>query len=96
MGLKWAGHLEWRGEMINSYKMLAGKPGGKRRHRRPGLRKENDIRKNFSNVGQECVLYSSGSGERTVANSNENSNELSDSRKFEEFHDQLSDYLLIN
>jgi hypothetical protein len=35
--MRWAGHVVHMGEMKNAYKILVGKPEGKRPHRQPDV-----------------------------------------------------------
>jgi hypothetical protein len=49
--MRWAGHVTSIGEMRNVYKILIGKPEGKRPLRRPGRRWEDNIRTDLSELG---------------------------------------------
>jgi hypothetical protein len=53
MGL--AGHVARIGEMKNAYNIMVRKPEGKRSHRRPGLRWENNITMDLREIGLEGV-----------------------------------------
>jgi hypothetical protein len=49
--MRWAGHVERMGEERKLYKVLAGKPEGKRPLRRPKCRWEDGIRMNIREIG---------------------------------------------
>jgi hypothetical protein len=42
--MRWAGHVVRMGEKMNAYRILVGKPGGKRPLRRPGHGWVNNIK----------------------------------------------------
>jgi hypothetical protein len=42
--MRWAGHVAWMGEKRNAYRMLVGKPEGKRLLGRPRHRSEDNIK----------------------------------------------------
>jgi hypothetical protein len=50
--MRWAGHLAWLGEDRGVYKVLVGKPEGKRSLGRPRRRWEDNIRTDIQEV--EC------------------------------------------
>jgi hypothetical protein len=81
------------GEMRNAYKILVGKPEGKRPLGRPRCRGDDIIRMDLwgNRVGR-CELDSSGSGQGPVAGCCEHGNELPGSIKCEEYLDWLNDY----
>jgi hypothetical protein len=58
----WAGHVSRVGEMRNAYKILVGKPDGKRPLGRPRRRREDNIKMDDGNRVGRCGLNSSGSG----------------------------------
>jgi hypothetical protein len=60
--LRWAGHVACMGESRGAYRVLAGKPEGRRPLRRPRLRWENNIRMFLTEVGWGQGLDDSGSG----------------------------------
>jgi hypothetical protein len=45
--MRWAGHVARRRERRGVYRVLVGKPEGKRPLGRPGLRYENNIKMDF-------------------------------------------------
>jgi hypothetical protein len=49
--MRWAGHVARLGEKSNTYKLLVGKPEGKRPLGRPRRRWVNNIRMDFGDVG---------------------------------------------
>jgi hypothetical protein len=68
--MRWAGHVERMGDERKLYKVLVGKPEGKRPLGRPRRRWEDEIRMDLGGdwLG-ECGLHSTGSGQdrrRTV------------------------------
>jgi hypothetical protein len=80
--MRWEGHAAHMGEMRNVYKILVGKPEGRRQFGRPRHRWEDNIR--MDRV-RSCELDSAGSGYGPVAGSYEHGNEPSGSIKGEEF-----------
>jgi hypothetical protein len=48
---RWAGHVTRIGEKRNAYRILVGKPEGKRPLGRPRLRWENNIRMDLRDIG---------------------------------------------
>jgi hypothetical protein len=52
--VRWVGHVACMGEMRNTYKILVGKPEGKRPLRRPGHDWE-DIRLDLREIGWEVM-----------------------------------------
>jgi hypothetical protein len=53
--MRWAGHVACMGEGRVVYRVLVGKPGGKRSLRRPRRRWEDNIRMDLWEVGCGCV-----------------------------------------
>jgi hypothetical protein len=53
--MRWAGHVARMGEGRVVYKILIGKPEGKRPLRRPRRRWEDNIRMDLQEVGCKCV-----------------------------------------
>ncbi|KAJ4432681.1 hypothetical protein ANN_21304 [Periplaneta americana] len=56
--LRWAGHVARMGESRNAYRLLAGRPEGKRPLGRPRRRWEDNIKMNLREVGyddRECI-----------------------------------------
>jgi len=51
--MRWAGHVARMWERRGVYRVLVGKPGGKRLLRRPGRRGEDYIKMNLQEVGFE-------------------------------------------
>jgi hypothetical protein len=49
--IRWAGYVARMGEKRNAWKVLVGKPEGKRPTGRPGLRREDNNRKNLREKG---------------------------------------------
>jgi hypothetical protein len=49
--MKWAGHVSGTGEMINAYKILDGKPEGKRPRGRPRYRWKHNIKMDLREIG---------------------------------------------
>jgi hypothetical protein len=61
--MRWAGHVSRMGEERNVYRILMGKPEGKRPLGRPRRRWEDGIRMNLRELGLgECRLDPVGSG----------------------------------
>ena len=52
--MRWAGHVARMGERRGVYRVLVGKPGGKRPLGRPRLGWEDDIKMDLQEVG--CVV----------------------------------------
>jgi hypothetical protein len=73
--MRWAGHVARMGVEKKVYKVLAGKPEGKRALGRPRCRWEDGIRMDL----RGCGLDSTGSGQRPVAGCCECSDEPSGS-----------------
>jgi hypothetical protein len=46
--MRWVGHAAWMGEKRNAYRLLVGKPEGKRPLERPRRRWADNIRKDLS------------------------------------------------
>jgi len=53
--MSWVGHRASIGEMRNAYKILVGKPEGKRSFGRYGCRQKDDVRMNVREVVWEDV-----------------------------------------
>ena len=53
--MRWAGHVARMGEGRGVYKVLVGKPEGRRPLGRPRRRWEDNIRKDLREVGCGCV-----------------------------------------
>jgi hypothetical protein len=49
--MRWAGHVARKGETRNAYRILVGKPDGKRLLRRPKLRWLNKIKMELREIG---------------------------------------------
>jgi len=49
--MRWAGHVAWMGERRGIYRLLAGKPEGKRPFRRPRHRWEENIQMDLQVAG---------------------------------------------
>jgi hypothetical protein len=49
--MRWVGHVAWLGEERGVYRVLVGKPEGKRPVGRPGCRGEDNIRMDLQEVG---------------------------------------------
>jgi hypothetical protein len=58
-GTRWAGHVAHVGEERNAYKVLMGKPEGKRPHGRPRCRWEDRLRMDLREIGWGSVERSS-------------------------------------
>jgi hypothetical protein len=78
--MRWAGHVASMGEGRNVYRVLLGKPEGKKPLGRQRRRCENGIRKELMEIGLGvCGLDSTVSGQGPVANCCECGDEPSDS-----------------
>jgi hypothetical protein len=53
--MRWAGHVARMGEDRKVYKVLVGKPEGRRPHGRPRRRWEDGIRMDLREIGLGCV-----------------------------------------
>jgi len=53
--IRWAERVALMGDMRNAYRLLVGKPGGKRPLGRPKHRWEDNIRMNLREIGWEVV-----------------------------------------
>jgi hypothetical protein len=53
--IRWAERVALMGDMRNAYRLLVGKPGGKRPLGRPKHRWEDNIRRNLREIGWEVV-----------------------------------------
>jgi hypothetical protein len=60
--LRWAGHVARMGEGGNVYRVLVGKPEGKRPLGRPRRRWEDGIKMDLRKIGWGCGMDSRGSG----------------------------------
>jgi hypothetical protein len=60
--MRWAGHAARMGQGRNVYRVLVGKPEGKRPLGRPRLRWEDLIRMDLREIGGGCGVDSTGSG----------------------------------
>jgi hypothetical protein len=52
---RWAGHVARKGEKRNAYRVLVGKPGGKRPLRRPRRRWVDNIKIDLREIGWDVV-----------------------------------------
>ena len=89
-GLRWAGHVACMGEGKGLYRVLVGKPGGKRPLGRPRRSWEGNIRMDLQEV--ECGGYGldrAGSGYGQEAGTCACGNEPSGTTKCGEFLDRL-------
>jgi hypothetical protein len=53
--MRWVGHVAWMGEDRSVYRVLMGKPKGKRPLGRPRCRCEDNIRMDLQEVGCGCL-----------------------------------------
>jgi hypothetical protein len=60
--MKWAGHVAHMGEGRNVYRVLVGKPEGKRPLERPRRRCEDGIKMDLGRLVRGCGVDSPGSG----------------------------------
>jgi hypothetical protein len=60
--MRWAGHVARMGEGRNVYRVLVGKPEGKRQLGRPRRRWEDGIKMDLREIGWVCGVDSPGSG----------------------------------
>jgi hypothetical protein len=60
--MRWAGHVARMGEGRNVYRVLVGKPEGKRPLGRPRRRWEDGIKMDLRESGWGCGVDSAGSG----------------------------------
>jgi hypothetical protein len=78
--MRWAGHMALMGKERKVYRVLMGKPEGKRPLGRPRHRWEDQIEKDLWEIGwRKCRLDSVGSGQGPVAGSCEYGDEHSGS-----------------
>jgi hypothetical protein len=63
----WAGHVARMGEERKVYKVLVGKPEGRRPLGRPRRKWEDGIRNDLGRLAWGCGLDSTGSGQGPVA-----------------------------
>jgi hypothetical protein len=61
-GMRWAGHVARMGKGTNVYRVLVGKPEGKRPLERPRCRWEDGIKMDLGRLVGGCGVDSSGSG----------------------------------
>jgi hypothetical protein len=87
--IRWEGHVACIGKRRGSYRILVGKPEGKRPLVRPKRRWKDNIKLVLQEVGWAHGLDRSGSGEAQVASTCKRGNTPSDSIKCEKFLDQL-------
>jgi hypothetical protein len=71
-GMRWAGHVAGMGEMRNAYKILIGKPEGRKPLGRPKRGWKDNITMDLRKTGWECVdwihLYQDRDQWRAVVN----------------------------
>jgi hypothetical protein len=60
--MRWAGHVARMGEGRNVYRVLVGKPEGKRPLERPRRRPDDGIKMDLRRMGWGCGVDSPGSG----------------------------------
>jgi len=60
--MRWAGHVAHMGEIRRVYRILVGKPEGKRSLRRPRRRWENNIKIDLQEVASTCECGNEPSG----------------------------------
>jgi len=53
--MRWTGHVAHKGEMRNAYKILAGKPEGKRPLGSPRCKWKDTIRMDLREIGRKSV-----------------------------------------
>jgi hypothetical protein len=53
--IRWAGHVPLLGKKMNGYRILVGKPEGKRPLGRPRRRWVDNIKMNLREVGSDCM-----------------------------------------
>ena len=85
--MRWAGHVAYIGMGRGSYRVLVGKPEGRRPLGESRYRWDSIIKMDLQKVGWERGLDCSGSGKGQVAASSEYCNEPSGSIKHREFLD---------
>jgi hypothetical protein len=73
--LRWAGHVARMGERRDAYRVLVGKPEGRRPLERPWHRWEDNIKMDLRELGWGHGMYQSGSGQGQVAGCCECGNE---------------------
>jgi hypothetical protein len=62
--MRWAGHVARLGERRGAYKVLVGRPEGKRSHGRPRRRWEDDIKMCLKEIGRDGVVWISVARDR--------------------------------
>jgi hypothetical protein len=60
--MRWAGHVARVGEETNVYRVLMGKPEGKRPRERPRRRWEDGIRMDLRGIGSSWLRIGTGGG----------------------------------
>jgi hypothetical protein len=55
MRMRWAEHVARIGERMSTYRILVGKPEGKRPLRRPGRRWEDNIKMDLREIGWDGI-----------------------------------------
>jgi hypothetical protein len=65
--MRWAGHVARMGEGRNVYRVLVGKPEGKRPLERPRRRWEDGIKIDLREIGWGCGVDSAGLGQGPLA-----------------------------
>jgi hypothetical protein len=60
--MRWAGHLAHMRDVMKVYRVLVGKPKGKRSLRRPRHRWEDGMRMDFMEIDWGCRVHPVGSG----------------------------------
>jgi hypothetical protein len=55
--MSWAGHVARRGEKRNAYRILVGKPEGKRQLERPRRRWVDNIKMDLREIGWDAVEW---------------------------------------
>jgi hypothetical protein len=84
--MRWVGHVASMREKKNDYKILVGKPEGKRSPGRPRHTWEDNIKIDLREMGCNSGLDSHGSRLGQMAGSCEDSNESLDAIKGREFN----------
>jgi hypothetical protein len=73
--MRWAGHVARMGETRNTYRLLVGKPEGKRPLGRPRRRWVDNIKMDLREIGWDGMLDLTGSGKGSVEGCCEHSDE---------------------
>ena len=66
--LRWAGHVAKMEEDRNAFKILTGKPTGKRPFGRPRRRREDNIRMNLEKIGINAGNWVDSAQDRALVN----------------------------